>query len=357
MPDLLTGAAHDAPISVRSESERLVEIRIAPWGVVGNTAEGPEILQRGAFRGTRPDEVALEAIGPHGAAPGVTLAGRAVELEDREDGGYGVFRVSRTRAGDELLELARDRVYRAASPCSSQSPRPRASSPAYSNGPAFGSAESESSSSAPTQARRYWRFDPPEEAPCRAKPNRSRLPIPSRRRIPRRIPPPAACASSSTRPTCSGGSRRSGPTCSAGWRRSRPAPVGAAGPVSLARWSTLGEYLADARRGSRVPRCSWLERWPTKRPSTIPASCRRAISARSRDPRDRAAGRRRDRRRQVARRFGNVDPFPVLRRATSRPSSRSKPRRKRRSIRSRSRSRTDRCQSKRLPVEATFRTS
>jgi HK97 family phage prohead protease len=113
--EILTSAAHDAPVLVRSESERLVELRIMPWGVVGSTREGPERFRRGAFRGVKPEDVALEAIGPHGAEPGVRLAGRAVELEDRDDGEYGTFRVSRTRAGDELLELARDGVYRAAS--------------------------------------------------------------------------------------------------------------------------------------------------------------------------------------------------------------------------------------------------
>ena len=113
--DLLTTAAHDAPILVRSESERLVELRIMPWGVVAETPQGRERFRRGAFRGTQPGDVTLEAIGPHGAEPGVQLAGRAVELDDRDDGEYGLFRVSRTRAGDELLELARDGVYRAAS--------------------------------------------------------------------------------------------------------------------------------------------------------------------------------------------------------------------------------------------------
>lgn len=113
--ELVTGAAHDAELLVRSESERLVELRIAPYGVIGNAAEGPELLRRGAFRGTRPQDVTLEAIGPHGNDAGVRLAGRAISIEDRDDGAYGTFRVSRTVAGDELLELARDGVYRAAS--------------------------------------------------------------------------------------------------------------------------------------------------------------------------------------------------------------------------------------------------
>jgi phage head maturation protease len=115
MTELLTGAAHVGPISVRSESERLVDLRILPWGIVGRTADGPERFRRGAFRGVDPGDVTLEAIGPHGAEPGVTLAGRAVAIEDRDDGLYGTFRVSRTRAGDELLELAGDGTYRAAS--------------------------------------------------------------------------------------------------------------------------------------------------------------------------------------------------------------------------------------------------
>jgi phage head maturation protease len=115
MTDLVTGAAHASALAVRSEGERLVDLRIVPWGVVGRTSEGPERIRRGAFRGARPEDVSLEAIGPHGAEPGVRLAGRAIALEDREDGQYGTFRVSRTVAGDELLELARDGVYRAAS--------------------------------------------------------------------------------------------------------------------------------------------------------------------------------------------------------------------------------------------------
>jgi phage head maturation protease len=115
MTELLTTAAAEAPISVRSESERLIDVRIVPWGVVGNTAEGRERIVRGAFKRTDPASVSLEAIGPHGADPGVRLAGRFVALEDRDDGEYGTARVSQTRAGDELLALARDGVYRAAS--------------------------------------------------------------------------------------------------------------------------------------------------------------------------------------------------------------------------------------------------
>src|SRR5262245_56614850 len=111
----LISAVFDGQIVMRSEEERLIDLRIVPWGVIGRTSEGPERIRRGAFRRARPEDVALEAIGPHGAEPGVRLAGRAVSLEDRADAMYGTFRVSRTRDGDELLELARDGVYRHAS--------------------------------------------------------------------------------------------------------------------------------------------------------------------------------------------------------------------------------------------------
>jgi uncharacterized protein len=115
MSEIRTTAAYESEIRVRSDEERIIDIRLVPWGVIASTPEGRERFARGAFAGTLPAEVTLEAIGPHGAQPGVTLAGRALELEDREDAAYGAFRVSRTRAGDELLELARDGVYRAAS--------------------------------------------------------------------------------------------------------------------------------------------------------------------------------------------------------------------------------------------------
>lgn len=110
-PELLTRTDPGA-LLVRSEEDRVVEARVVPWDVVGRTAQGPERFARGAFAATDPSSITLEAIGPHGLEPGVRLAGRSISLEDREDGAYAAFRVSRTAAGDELLELVRDGVYR-----------------------------------------------------------------------------------------------------------------------------------------------------------------------------------------------------------------------------------------------------
>jgi HK97 family phage prohead protease len=110
MTDLLTRES-GGEVLIRSEEERVIEARLLRWGEVASTPQGRERFIRGAFRGTDPATVSLEAIGDHGAI-GARLAGRAIALEDREDGPWASLRVSRTAAGDELLELVRDRVYR-----------------------------------------------------------------------------------------------------------------------------------------------------------------------------------------------------------------------------------------------------
>jgi HK97 family phage prohead protease len=111
----LRTATFDAKIMARDAAERAIDVRAVPWDTVSETPDGREQFARGAFDISEPERVTLEAIGPHGAEPGVRLVGRAKALEDREDGLYATFSVSRTRDGDELLELARDGVYRGAS--------------------------------------------------------------------------------------------------------------------------------------------------------------------------------------------------------------------------------------------------
>jgi HK97 family phage prohead protease len=111
MTDLHTTIAGDR-LSVRSESERIIDMRIVPWDTTAMTAEGPERFARGAFRGTNAADVSVEAIGPHGVEPGVRLVGRGESIEERDDGAYLSARISRTAAGDELLQLVSDGVYR-----------------------------------------------------------------------------------------------------------------------------------------------------------------------------------------------------------------------------------------------------
>lgn len=89
---------------------RTLDIRLVPWDVVAETPDGREMFRRGAFEGIEPGTVSLES-----QRHGGELVGRAVSLEERDDGGWMSARVSKTRAGDDLLELIRDGVCRAAS--------------------------------------------------------------------------------------------------------------------------------------------------------------------------------------------------------------------------------------------------
>jgi phage head maturation protease len=218
-----------------------------PWGVVGSTAEGPELFRRGAFRGIDPGDVTLEAIGPHGADAGVTLVGRAIELDDRDDGQYGTFRVSRTRAGDELLELATDGVYRAASavfsPISSrvgldgiierQSARLRRVG-IVENG-AYPGAEVLAVRAAPTGGNAMPRNE--TNPPTEPEPEPEPAPEP---------PAPGGVRVAVDSPEMLGRMedlRRE----MLGRFTSLEASTGrAGGPHPLARWATFGEYLADA---------------------------------------------------------------------------------------------------------------
>ena len=104
MSELLTRGQSDA-ISLRSEGERLLDIRLMGWGVIGQTPEGPETFARGAFDATDATRVTIEA-GRHGGP----LVGRGTVLEQRDDGAYLTARIAPTPAGDELLVLAAERV-------------------------------------------------------------------------------------------------------------------------------------------------------------------------------------------------------------------------------------------------------
>ena len=159
MPELVTGAALDADaLGALRRAERLIELRVVRVGRRRRRRpKGPERFRRGAFRGTqarrrhaRGDRAARRRSRAYGSP-----AAR-VELEDRDDGAYGTFRVSRTRDGDELLELARDGAYRAASavfePIPEATQRRRRRHRAIS---ACASCASGSSSEAPIRAPRY----------------------------------------------------------------------------------------------------------------------------------------------------------------------------------------------------------
>lgn len=109
MTDELMRAAAEA-VAVQEGEGRTVELRIVPWQVTAQTADGPEAFARGAFKGTDATRVTIEA-----QRHGGPLVGRGVALEERDDAAYLTARIAPTPAGDELLTLAREGVLQDAS--------------------------------------------------------------------------------------------------------------------------------------------------------------------------------------------------------------------------------------------------
>ena len=93
-----------ADLVVRDAEKREIEARIVPWNMVIQTSSGREMFARGAFSDTKAEDVVLRM--SHQDPP----AGRGLRIEDREDGAYMTFRVSKTQKGDEILTLASDGV-------------------------------------------------------------------------------------------------------------------------------------------------------------------------------------------------------------------------------------------------------
>ena len=103
-----------------AELQRVVEGMVVPFGqvvTVRDTPGGPtyqETIARQALDGVDWSRVNLDYLtdppGSYNTHQGSRLIGRATAGESRDDGAWGSFRVSRTAAGDEALELARDGV-------------------------------------------------------------------------------------------------------------------------------------------------------------------------------------------------------------------------------------------------------
>lgn len=107
-------AVVDALIT-RSESDsegRTIDLRLLRWGEIAeHTAEGfRETFARGAFAKADPSRVTLEA-----QRHGGPLVGVAESIKEGVEDVVASFRVAKTAAGDELLELARAGVLRDAS--------------------------------------------------------------------------------------------------------------------------------------------------------------------------------------------------------------------------------------------------
>jgi phage head maturation protease len=107
--DLIPGDLRETQVptgelEVRDAKERILGARIVAWDLPSDTPIGRESFRRGAFAGVDPRKVVLRQ---EHDGPG---AGRGMTLEERDDGAYMTFRVSKTQRGDELLTLAQDGV-------------------------------------------------------------------------------------------------------------------------------------------------------------------------------------------------------------------------------------------------------
>ena len=104
---LLRAMSTDVDVST---GERTVTGLIAPYDTPAEVDDGwgrySESFARGAFSDAiaNPSRVKFLAQHDHAGMP----LGRAVGIFDSEKGAVGTFKVSKTRAGDEYLELARD---------------------------------------------------------------------------------------------------------------------------------------------------------------------------------------------------------------------------------------------------------
>lgn len=99
----------DARLEVRDAERREIYGRIIPYGEEIRVRGRPERFVRGAVDGVDPATVRL-------LAQHREPIGRMISLEERDDGAYATFRVSRTRTGDEMLQLVADGVIDSFSP-------------------------------------------------------------------------------------------------------------------------------------------------------------------------------------------------------------------------------------------------
>ncbi len=121
LEDLILTVASE--VTVRDAAKREIDARLMPWNTWIETVHGPEKFMPGAFADaeTAPQNVYLMEP-DHEARIGIGQDGRpvmrrravgvATSLENRADGEHATFKVARTAAGDEVLALAADGVYR-----------------------------------------------------------------------------------------------------------------------------------------------------------------------------------------------------------------------------------------------------
>jgi HK97 family phage prohead protease len=100
-------------LQVRDDGDgRILFGPLLPWNVEAKVLDRGrlvvETFARGALAGIDPGRVPLTARHPRDNQE--LPIGVGVELEERADAAWGAWKVSKTTAGDEVLELARDGV-------------------------------------------------------------------------------------------------------------------------------------------------------------------------------------------------------------------------------------------------------
>ena len=100
---------YDTALEVRAEGDGRTIVGIAvPYDVEQRISPNlVEVFRKGVFRDVTRAANRVKLLFQHKTDAPI---GRAVMLEERDGGLYGEFRISKTEAGDEALELIRDGV-------------------------------------------------------------------------------------------------------------------------------------------------------------------------------------------------------------------------------------------------------
>ncbi len=100
---------YDATLELRADGDGRTVVGIAvPYDVEQRIGPGlVEVFRKGVFRNVTRAANRVKLLYQHKTDAPI---GRAIMLEERDGGLYGEFRISKTEAGDEALELIRDGV-------------------------------------------------------------------------------------------------------------------------------------------------------------------------------------------------------------------------------------------------------